>query len=191
MDMEFTSSNEDTDSKERKIFGFENKTDDNSHSDSYDSCEYSKLGIAPEDSCNTVLICFAMLGFVAWFPCYQILVALPYYTQTDKYEWSLIAFPLCLFIPSIFSDAFMLMQWPKIRVSFQAKVKAALLIQLLTTVIFAAFTVTHFDNYNLHIYVGALVGLTILGFCQATISTNVQSLASILPARFTSAVFFG
>jgi hypothetical protein len=70
MDMEFTSSNEDTDSKERKIFGFENKTDDNSHSDSYDSCEYSKLGMAPEDSCNTVLICFAMLGFVAWFPCY-------------------------------------------------------------------------------------------------------------------------
>ena len=65
-----------------------------------------------------LLICFTVVGFVAWFPCYQILVALPYYTQTDKYEWSLIAFPLCLFLPSIFSDAFMLMQWPKVRVSF-------------------------------------------------------------------------
>jgi hypothetical protein len=112
-----------------------------------------------------VLICFFILGFVAWFPCYQILVALPYYTQTDEFEWSLVAFPLCLFLPSIFSDAFMLMQWPKVRLSFHNKIKAALMVQLLTTVIFAAFTVAHFANYSLHLFIGALVALTVLGFC--------------------------
>lgn len=33
--------------------------------------------------------------------------------------------------------------------------------------------------------------MTVLGFCQAIIITNVQSLASIFPSKFTSAVFFG
>jgi hypothetical protein len=39
------------------------------------------------------------------------------------------------------------------------------MIQLLTTVIFAALTVTHFDNYTAHLFIGALIALTILGFC--------------------------
>jgi hypothetical protein len=117
IEMEF-SSNEDTDDKDKLKLRNYCKTDDQSQFDSFESIDYSKIGEPPEDSCHTVLICFTVIGFVAWFPCYQILVALPYYTQTDKYEWSLIAFPLCLFLPSIFSDAFMLMQWPKVRVSF-------------------------------------------------------------------------
>lgn len=67
LEMEF-SSNDDSDSKEQKIFEIEKKSND--QSEEYDSVEYSKLGIAPADTRNTVLICFFILGFVAWFPCY-------------------------------------------------------------------------------------------------------------------------
>lgn len=43
--------------------------------------ENTQLFVVPEDKKYLVLICFFLIGFVAWFPCFQIFVALPFYTQ--------------------------------------------------------------------------------------------------------------
>jgi hypothetical protein len=81
----------------------------------------------PSDSNNIVCLGFIILGFVAWFPCHSIFVALPYFTEsTEKYESSLIAFPVCIFLPTLISDYSVLLAWPKIRMDFTHKVKFAL-----------------------------------------------------------------
>ena len=135
---------------------------------------------------------FFILGFVAWFPTHSIFVALPFFAEsTEKYGFSLIAFPICIFLPSIFSDYSMLSAWPKVRLSFNSKVKCALSCQLLTSIIFTAVAEATRGQYKLEFWLASLAMLLILGFCRALLLTNMQSVASVLPEEYTAALMIG
>jgi hypothetical protein len=99
----------------------------NSEDKSNKSTELPSFMFIPTDLNNIVFFGFLTIGFVAWFPCHSIFVALPFFTEsTEKYESSLIAFPVCIFLPTLLSDYSVLLSWPKIRMDFTHKVKCAL-----------------------------------------------------------------
>ena len=160
-------------------------------SDKSASADSTSFMFAPTDLNNSVFFGFLTLGFVSWFPCHTILVAMPFYTQsTEKYS-NLIVFPLCIFLPTILSDYSVLLSWPNMKISFTSKVKYALSVQLFTVLLFSLFSQPVKAGLSIHFWIASLITLLIIGFCQATLVTSMSSLASVFPSKYTSALMFG